>query len=75
MFTKHGPAAVSDGVLKDELFSLITAEMDQAGYQAFSEYGEGWSDPTETVRRVLVEMLAGSDKRSRQKLFELLLSS
>ena len=59
--------------LKEKLFSSITYEMDQAAYQAFSGYGEGWSDLEVHLRHVLISMLVASDSKSTKAIREILL--
>ena len=59
-------------LLKEKISSLSTFEMDQAGYQALSQFGEGWSDPTEQVRAVLSAMLVAGGKKFAKEVIALL---
>jgi hypothetical protein len=58
--------------LAEKISSLSTFEMDQAGYRALREFGEGWSDPTEQVRAVLAAMLAAADKKFFEEVLAIL---
>lgn len=58
--------------LAEEIASLSTFEMDQVGYQALSQFGEGWPDPTEQVRAVLAAMLVAADKKFLEEVFAFL---
>ena len=53
---------------------LVTREMGSAGCQEFLGYGDGWSDPEECARAVLVAMLAAADAPTREALSLLLRS-
>jgi hypothetical protein len=54
-----------------ELETLISLEMELAGWKAWRQFDPESSDFSEQMRAVLLAMLASSDRRFRQALIEI----